>query len=255
MVAAEGLHRPVARLAGMPQPLAWGAALAALALIDRVAVLPFMPSELDQANLAGLVGRLVQRHPIATILVPWSSDYCFLRFVLPRARVRLVMSAMPSARYQGGGHWGEMPPSDQAWVEPARYVGSRPALDRASGPWYYVGWTFNPVMLRVRGLLREIGIHTLDDPRRVGWHDHLSASWIWGDPRLRLRAAGGAGQYEVFQVVVAPQPGGISITSASATTKARSPGPGSTTPRPVKPPNAGRTASRSLRTKQGRRSR
>jgi hypothetical protein len=108
----------------------------------------------------------------------------------------------------------------------------------------------------VRGLLRHAGVHVLDDPRRIGWHDHLTGSWIWADPRLALHAIGREGQYEVFRIVPLLQSRGrTSITSASATTKARSAGRGSVVARPVKLPNAGRTAMRSLRRKQGRRSR
>ncbi len=128
-----------------------------------------------------------------------------------------------------------MPPVDQVWAGPARYIGAMPALDRSSGPWYYIGWTYNPVMLRVRGLLRDVGVHLLDDPRRVGWHDHLTGSWIWADPRLALQAIGGEGQYEVFRIVPLPQsPERTSITSASATTKARWPARGSIAAEPGK---------------------
>jgi hypothetical protein len=256
IIAATGLSRIVARVPGRRRGLAWGAGLALLIVVDRRAVLPLMPSELDQATLADLVGRLAAQHPSATIIVPWASDYAFLRFVFPHARVRLAMSALPSSRYTAQGRWGEMPPVDQAWASPARYIGAMPALDSSSGPWYYVGWTYNPVMLRVRGLLRDVGVHLLDDPRRIGWHDHLTGSWIWADPRLALQAIGGEGQYELFQIVPRRQsPDHTSITSASATTKARSPAPGSIVAKPVKLPNAGRTAIRSLRRKQGRRSR
>jgi hypothetical protein len=256
IIAATGLGRIAARVPGRRQGLAWGVGLALLTLVDRAAVLPLMPSELDQASLGDLIGRLTAQHPTATIIVPWASDYSFLRFVFPHARVRLAMSAMPSSRYTAQGRWGEMPPVDQAWASPARYIGAMPALDRSSGPWYYVGWTYNPVMLRVRGLLRDVGVHLLDDPRRIGWHDHLTGSWIWADPRLALQAIGGEGQYEVFRIVPLRQsPDRTSITSASATTKARSPARGSIVARPVKLPNAGRTAIRSLRRKQGRRSR
>jgi hypothetical protein len=256
IVAATGLSRIVARVPGPRRALAWGVGLTALVLVDRAAVLPLMPSELDQASLGDLVGHLAEQHPSATIIVPWASDYAFLRFVFPHARVRLAMSAMPDSRYTAQGRSGEMPPVDQAWAGPARYIGAIPALDRSSGPWYYVGWTYNPVMLRVRGLLRHAGVHVLDDPRRIGWHDHLTGSWIWADPRLALHAIGGEGQYEVFRIVPLLQSRGrTSITSASATTKARSAGRGSVVARPVKLPNAGRTAMRSLRRKQGRRSR
>ena len=253
MVAAVGLERCVART---PRPAwSWAGGLTGLALANRLLVLPFMPSEVDQVTLARLVGGLAERDPEGTILVPWTSDYCFLRFALPDARVRLAVTALPASRFHGHGRWGPLPPLDQGWAGSAWYVGTRRALNRSARPWYYVGWSYNPVMLRVRRLLETAGVHLLDDPHRTGWHDHLAGSWIWSDPRLRLRPIASAGQYRVFEVVPAVQPAArTSITSASATTKARSAGPGVTIPNPVKLPNAGSTASRSLTRKQGRRS-
>jgi hypothetical protein len=253
MVAAVGLERCAARA---PRPAwAWAGGIAGLALANRLLVLPIMPSEVDQGILARLVGGLAQRHPQGTILVPWTSDYCFLRFALPHARVRLAMTALPTSRYHGHGRWGPLPLRDQQWAGTAGYVGTRRVLNRFAEPWYYVGWSYNPVMLRVRRLLGTAGVHLLDDPHRTGWHDHLTGSWIWTDPGLLLRPVASAGQYRVFEVVPRGQPPArTSITSASATTNARSAGPGVTIPKPVKLPKAGSTASRSLTRKQGRRS-
>lgn len=232
LVCAAGLGRAAELAAGRWRTPVWAAGLAALVLIDRVTLFPLMPTEVDQASLSEVAADLGARHPTATVLVPWLSDYCYLRFVHPALSVRLAVSAMPTSRYPGRGRWGEIAPADRQWAGPDRYIGSLPALVKASQPWYYVGWSYNPVMLRVRGLLEEVGIDLLGDPRNTGWHDHLAGSWIWTDSSLTRREVGGEGQYRVFRILRDVQPGARGpTTSPTATTNVQS-------ARPVKLANA-----------------
>jgi len=243
MLCVVGLDRLVSLMPAASRRWAWAGTLGLLALVNRAALLPLMPWEVDETSLTRVVQELSQEHPQATILVPWASDYCFLRYRFPALRVRLAMSALPASRYPSQGRWGAIAPIDQRWAGAARYVGSMSSLAQTPAPWYYVSWSYNPVMLQVRALLEDLDIHALGDPHRTGWHDHRAGSWIWTDARLAHREIGGAGQYEVFLLLPHPQ-GAIptSITSSPPTTKARSPGPGSTIPRPVKLPNAGSRA-------------
>ena len=93
-----------------------------------------------------------------------------------------------------------MPPSDRWWVGSGRYVGSPAALAEEPRPWYYIGWTFSPSLMRLRRRLEQIGIHWADDPERAGWHDHLAGSWIWRDRGLSLTPLKQEGQYHVFRI-------------------------------------------------------
>lgn len=243
LLCAVALDRIVSLVSGRSWRWAWAGALAALALVNRAALFPLMPWEIDEGSLTLIAQELSRQHPQGTILVPWASDYCFLRFAFPDLSVRLTMSALPASRYPGQGRWGVIAPIDQRWAGQARYVGSMATLARSPQPWYYVTWSYNPVMLRVRTLLEGLDIHALGDPRSTGWHDHRAGSWIWTDSGLWRREIGGAGQYEVFRVVPSSHRAATtSITSPPRTTKARSSGPGSTMPSPVKLPNAGSRA-------------
>jgi hypothetical protein len=243
MLCAVGLDRLASLVPEVSRRWVWAGALGLLALVDRAALLPLMPWEVDEGSLTRVVQEISRRHPQATILVPWASDYCFLRYRFPGLPVRLAMSALPASRYPSQGHWGSIAPIDQRWAGAALYVGSMATLARTPAPWYYVSWSYNPVMLQVRTLLEDVDIHALGDPHRTGWHDHRAGSWIWTDARLAHREIGGVGQYEVFLVVPRPQSGlTTSITSSPPTTKTRSSGPGSTMLSPVKLPNAGSKA-------------
>jgi hypothetical protein len=256
IVAGIGLDRLTRRIRMPQRSWAWSTALAGMVLVNRATLMPLMPYEVDQRDLAQVGNGLGVGESRGTILVPWVTDYCFLRFVFPQLPIRLAMSSTLRGRYPGQGRVGPIAPSDQAWAGRSSYVGALSTLERSPRPWYYVGWSYNPVMLRIRSLLQDTGVDLLGDPRRTGWHDHLAESWIWDDPRLSMRPMGGVGQYEVFRVTPRAQSGDrTSITSPSPTTNARSPGAGSTIPSPVKLPNAGSSATRSLRRKQGSRSR
>lgn len=256
IVAAIGIDRLTHRIRMPRRSWAWAGALAGIVLVNRATLMPLMPYEVDQRDLAQVGNALGVGATRGTILVPWVTDYCFLRFAFPQLPIRLAMSSLPGGRYPGHGRVGPIAPSDQAWAGPSLYVGELPTLERSPQPWYYVGWSYNPVMLRIRSLAKDAEVDLLGDPHRTGWHDHLAESWIWDDPRLSMRPMGSVGQYEVFRVSQRAQSAGrTSITSPSPTTNARSSGAGSTTPSPVKLPNAGSSATRSRRRKQGSRSR
>jgi hypothetical protein len=176
--------------------------LAILVLIDRTVFSPLMPYEVDQERLMAAVGQLQRTAPDGSILVPWISDWAFIRVVFPRATALLCISAAPAGRYTGEGRFGAMPPADRWWPGPRSYVGTRSALMQEPGPWFYIGWTFSPYLIRLHQMLEPLGIRWAD-PRRVGGHDHLAGSWVWNDGGLSLRQIEQHGQYHVFRVLSA----------------------------------------------------
>jgi hypothetical protein len=189
------------------------ACLGALVLIDRAVFSPLMPYEIDQERLMTAVEQLQQSAPEGSFLVPWISDWAFIRVVFPQSRALLCISAGPASRYTAEGRPGVMPVTDRWWSGQQYYVGSRAALSHEPGPWYYIGWTFSPYLMRLRHLLQSLGVHWADNPSRVGGHDHMTGSWVWTDRGLSLRQIEQEGQYHVFQVLTGhngsarPEPG------------------------------------------------
>ncbi len=203
IVVALGIEGLTQRVSPRSGPRAWAATLAGLVLVNRLTLFPLMPYEVAQQDLERVGTALGPSAASGTVLLPWATDYCFLRFAFPGLPVRLAMSALPQGRYRSLGRSGPIALADQVWAERARYVGGLATLERAQPPWYYVGWSYNPVMLRIRSILSSAGLDILGDPRRMGWHDHLAESWIWKDPRLAKVRIGRLGQYEIYGVTPA----------------------------------------------------
>lgn len=211
LLAATGLGR-IGRLAAdrlAPAGLApgrrldwgWIGGLAVLVLVNRAFIAPLMAYEVDQRSLTALVDGPALPHSDPTYLVPWSSDYAFLRFAFPEKRIRLVLSETRDSDYRRRGRPGPLTPPDRAWAGPDGYVGSLAELAPLPHPWYYLGWTYNPIVLRLRDLTLRLGSRYLDPPARLGLHNHLAGSWIWYDSSLVLEPAARAGQYYAFRVL------------------------------------------------------
>ncbi|HKT60615.1 MAG TPA: hypothetical protein VJQ46_11225, partial [Gemmatimonadales bacterium] len=200
VLTAVGLRRLADLVPGIRREWGWVAVLAVLVLVNRSLFSPLMVSDVDEPQLLAVVDGLEQRSPGATYLIPWGSDYSLLRFAFPAERIRLCFSDTQE--------WGYARSGDQHllgwWAGPDHYSGSPAALDSLPQPWYYIGWTYIPSMLRLRGLLQRLGLHILDDPRKLGLHDHLASSWIWYDRALSLQPVEQRGQYHVYRVLPHP---------------------------------------------------
>jgi hypothetical protein len=200
-----GVSRVAERILGRGRPWGWIGILAVLALADRALFAPLMPYEIDQTSLNRAISDLQRPGRSGTILVPWISDYAYLRVVFPDQPVRLAISAIPGARYTAQGRFGPMAPEDQWWAGPERYVGSWDRLRREPQPWYYVGWDYAPSLISLRQALGAVGVTWAHNPLKAGWHNHLAASWIWQNPQLSLTPAGREGQYQIFRIGQATQ--------------------------------------------------
>lgn len=200
LLAAAGVAR-IGRLAGRRAEWGWIGALAGLVLVNRAFIAPLMAYEVDQRSLTALVDGPALPHSDPTYLVSWSSDYSFLRFAFPGKRIRLVLSETLDSDYRQRGRPGPLAPPDRAWAGPDGYVGSLAELAPLPHPWYYLGWTYNPIVLRLRDLTLRLGSRYLDPPARLGLHNHLAGSWIWYDSSLVLEPAARAGQYYAFRVL------------------------------------------------------
>ena len=200
VLSSIGVSRVAERIFGRERRWAWIGVLSALVLVNRVVFAPLMPYEVDQASLNRVMMDLERTAPGGTYLVPWISDYAYLRIAFPDQPVRLALSAIPGSRYTAQGRTGEMAPEDRWWAGPERYVGSWPQLRRESRPWYYVGWDYAPPLLKLRQTLAMLGVQWAYSPEKAGWHNHLAGSWIWGNDRLSLMPAGHEGQYQIFRI-------------------------------------------------------
>jgi len=195
ILAHDGLCQMARRLP-LKFDVAFGALFSAIVLVNRLWLAPLMPVELSEGDYNRLMARLAAREVTATYLAPWLSDYCYFSFAFPERRVVLVMSET-----YGTGKVFETA-QFLRWVGPERYAGSAASLDKLPRPWIYVGWSYNPTVVRLKNRLASLGLAGLapvDERRQL--LDHLTPSWIWSATDLRLVPLDHENLYHAFEVL------------------------------------------------------
>ncbi len=135
MLVWDGVERVAGWVGRRHGTLAALAVLAALTLVNRAVLVPLMPFEIDEGAYGHRVDTLQQQIPGGTVLVPWLSDFCYLK--LSRADARVVLTF--SRTYGTGEVFSTREFGD--WVGDS-YAGSPLALGKLPEPWKYVGWTY-----------------------------------------------------------------------------------------------------------------
>ncbi|MCL5998041.1 MAG: glycosyltransferase family 39 protein [Chloroflexi bacterium] len=175
----------------------WALLLALFTLGDGVIFAPLSPYEVNQQQYIETMSRLSARNPDASHIVPWIADYGFLSFAYPEKPVYLAFSEPSSgnrALFQSKAFL--------AWVRPGSYLGTREELNNVPGTPFYIGWTYNPIMLNLKDMLGWSGINYFSNLEQLeGRGNHLAMSWIWLDPALKLEPVGQIGQYHVFAIL------------------------------------------------------
>lgn len=172
---------------------------AAIVMFNRLVFAPIMPYELNQREYRALVVQVGKDFARPTIVAPWISDYCFLRYAFPN---RMIVTSFSEHDRSGAVPVG---PTFRRWIGADHYVGSLTHLDHLPRPWVYVGWTFNPTVLGIQKRLGLLHIrYGSKIERRDSLKDHLAESWMWTDPKLKLRPILQIGGYRAFRVEHTP---------------------------------------------------
>lgn len=167
-----------------------------LVLGNRLLFAPLVPYEIDQNQYLKIMAGLIQRYPNATYLIPWLSDYSFLRFAFPKQDIKLSWS---KGRAEGEKIFPNK--SFRHWVGEKNYVDSLELLNQLPRPWIYIGWTYNPAVLNLKKRLRWFGVDYLKEiEQQEGLQDHITLSWIWSDPDLKLKQIAQLGLYKAFEI-------------------------------------------------------
>jgi len=170
--------------------------LITLVLINRFTLMPVMPYEIDKNNLAQFLTRNSEKLQGSTVLVPWLSDYCYLRFAYPELDVRLAMNWFDT----GNTEFFRSQPF-QKWIESDGYVRSVESLEALSSPLRYFAWDYNPAVKKIKQRAKWIGISGLSGLEKMeGQKDHRTLSWVWHSGRLRLNQLDTNGHYWLFGI-------------------------------------------------------
>ncbi|MDW7772676.1 MAG: glycosyltransferase family 39 protein [Desulfobulbaceae bacterium] len=182
---------------GKRAALCWMTMLAVIVLANRLLFFSLMPYELDQKQYAGLKETTAGLFPAATYLVPWVSDYSFLRFAYPEEDFRLVWSP-PGLE----SHDFFRSRSFVSWAGgSSRYIGSPEAMPDSTGTLLYIGWRYNQPVVRLKEKLQWLpGRYVKNVEKDEKLKNHLALSWIWADPDLDLEKVAEVEPYEAYLI-------------------------------------------------------
>lgn len=196
ILGAAGIQRLVSLAPYARRSMFAATMVVAMALLDRVLFAGLMPYEIRESDYSALVDDVSATQPVATLVTPWLSDFCYLSTALPERRVVLAMSET----YGTGAIFRT--PEFQRWVGAESYAGSAADLEVLPRPRIYVGWHYSPTVEALDRYLRPLNLAYLDDPeRRARLLDHLTPSWLWRSPQYRLEPVASRGAYRAFQIL------------------------------------------------------
>lgn len=201
-----GLVGIVDRLRSRPRyaSLRNAAILAGVTLVAVVGYVtqPFMPFEMSSRQLVEATRLAWADAPDAAVLLPWNyTDYHFLAFSFPDRPVYLVQSAVDR---EG------RPYRDLAWERRmGRVYGENFLVDLerveqlGNVEKVYVGHGILPPFSNLGRLATTIGASwVVERLRAMEPRVHVTESWMWIDPRVRLVPRAQVGEYRLFDVVI-----------------------------------------------------
>lgn len=175
----------------------WLMLLAVIVLANRFLFFSLMPYELDQKQYAGLMAETTKRYPAAIYLVPWVSDYGFLRFAYPEDDFRLVWGPPGLKSYD---FFRSRSFLDWAGGD-SRYLDSRQSLAQKTNPLLYVGWRYNQPAIRLKEKLEWLPSRYIKHVEKMEkLKNHLALSRLWSDPGIRFEQIAKVEPYEAYLV-------------------------------------------------------
>ncbi|HEX7090773.1 MAG TPA: hypothetical protein VF192_11605 [Longimicrobiales bacterium] len=207
-LGVAGLEEIVRRVRGPvgDAALRTRSAIATLVIVPvaTAGALPFLPYEMSCRELVNLVTRIWGEDPDAALLVPWNyTDYHLLAFAFPGRPIYLVQSPVDD---RGVVY------RDSLWERrqernygPAFIPGPEDLGRVAETTRVYLGHGVLPPIANLRKLASSLGItpivRSLDalQPRR-----HITESWLWSSPEVRLQEALRVGRYAAYRVEATP---------------------------------------------------
>ena len=155
-----------------------------------------MPYELNQKKYNELISKIEDESSTPTFLVPWISDFCFLKYIFPHKNIHLTWSSK-HGQYHDFFHL----PMFIKWAGGEDYVGSKEKFDRLSQPILYVGWRYNQPALEIKKKMMWLKNRYIDSVEvREGLKNHLEESWMWKSPELTFTPHISVEPYESFLV-------------------------------------------------------
>ncbi len=168
--------------------------LASIVLMNLYFV-QFMPYEINERDYRQTIAEIDSIQGKPAFIVPWITDYLFLRFVYPDHHIYLS--------YEANSHDGREPVWID-WIGSQNYVGDMLALNRIEKKnLVFIGWDYNPVVKKLSSVFKDLGLEGLAKKiQAVPMRNHLEESWLWRNPQITMVPIIKRGQYSSFEITV-----------------------------------------------------
>ncbi|MFO7667390.1 MAG: hypothetical protein R6V76_12275 [Desulfobacterales bacterium] len=170
-------------------------ALALIVILNRFVFTPISFYEIDQKQFRKIVSDVYKHEPRATLILPWITDYCFLKFVYPDKQIR---SSITTFSRTGENKSFIQSDAFQWWIGRNNHVSTSEELKNQSKPWIYIGRSFSPAREKLYEYLSFLHINSF--MQRTGDDIPLSASWIWNNADLKLDISHTQGPYNAYRI-------------------------------------------------------
>jgi hypothetical protein len=169
--------------------------LASIVILNRFIFTPISLYEIDQRQFKKIVSDVYKYEPQATLILPWVTDYCFLRFVYPDKQIRSSITTLSGA---GANTSFIQTDAFKWWIGRNNHVSMSEELMRQPKPWIYIGRSFSPAREKLYEYLSFLRINSF--MQRTGDDIPLSASWIWNNAGLKLDLSRKQGPYNAYRI-------------------------------------------------------
>ena len=168
--------------------------LMSIVVLNRLVFTPLSLYDIDQNKLKKIVSDVYKYEPQATLILPWVTEYCLLRFVYPDKQIRSSITTLPGTV----NHSFIQTDSFKWWIGRNNHVSMLEELMKESKPWIYIGRSFSPAREKLYEYLSILRMSSL--MQRRGGSDPLSLSWIWNNEDLKLDLSQRQGPYNAYRI-------------------------------------------------------
>ena len=179
--------------------------LVLIVILNRIIFTPISLYEIDQKYLKKIVSDVFKHEPRSTLILPWVTDYCFLKFVRPDKPIRSAITRLPGTEENNLFVKTEI---FQWWIGKNNHISSHEELLIQSKPWIFIGRPLSPAREKLYSYLELLGLNRF--MQRSGEHHPLASSWIWDHAALKLdlyRKQGPYNAYRIDQTMTIPDTG------------------------------------------------
>ena len=170
--------------------------LISIVLLNRLVFTPLSLYDTDQKELKKIVADVYHAEPQATLILPWITEYCLLRFAYPDKPIRSSLTTLPGAEH----HSFVQTEPFKWWIGRNNHVSKLEELMKERKPWIYIGRSYSPAREKLYEYLSLLRM-SLHMQRSVG-SDPLSLSWIWKNEDLKLALLQKQGPYSAYRIEV-----------------------------------------------------